>query len=301
MPCAARAAAQGKPAAESVITVRTPASRSENSFFPREHGATAMLLLPFLCAAILLRQVRQTEAVALVAVVFAFALKDPLIVLARQRWIWKQPHPETKAARRWVTVELLVLAACGVLLLWSGPRLAYLLLGLGAAAFTVLAVAINVHNRQRAEWFQSASAAVLTATSLVACLSVLGTIPRWCWLLWLLNALQAAANIFVVHSRLDARIALRKNEAVPAANRRAAMASVAALLLAAALFAMWQRPWIAAALLVAAAGYAFELRRQKDPASLQMPLTRVGMQSLALAILYGSLVIVGLWPSTGTQ
>jgi len=284
-----------------VNTSRPPASGSELSFFPREHGATAMLLLPFLCAAILLRQVRPAEAVAFIAIVFAFALKDPLVVLARQRWIWTKSHPETQAARRWVTVELLVLAVCGVLLLWSGPWLDYLLLGLGAGAFTVLAVATHVRNRQRAKWFQVASAAVLTATSLAACLSVLGTIPRWCWLLWLLNALQAAANIFVVHSRLDARIALRKNETLPAENRRAAIASVAALLLAAVLFATWGRAWIAAALLVAAAGYAFELRRQKDPASLAMPLTRVGLQSLALAILYGSLVIVGLWSSTGTQ
>jgi len=31
----------------------------------------------------------------------ALAAKDPLVVLARQRFVWKQPHPETAIAARW--------------------------------------------------------------------------------------------------------------------------------------------------------------------------------------------------------
>jgi hypothetical protein len=254
-----------------------------------------MLLLPFVCAAILLRQVSWTEAVAFVAVVFAFAVKDPLVVVVRQRLVWKQPHPETQVAQRWLAIELPVLAVCALTLLLNGPWRAYVLLGSGAAAFAVLAVYVNVRNRQRAEWFQIVSAIVLTSTSLVACLSVLRSIPSWVWMLWPLNALQATAAIFVVHARLDARIALRKSEAAPAGNRRAAILSLAALLLAAAFAVYGRRLGIAAALLAAVAGYAFELRRQRDAASLPMPLRRVGQQALALAILYGVLVIVGLW------
>jgi hypothetical protein len=254
-----------------------------------------MLLLPFICAAVLLRQVSWTEVAALVAVVFAFAVKDPLVVVVRQRLVWKQPRPETQAARRWLAIELPVLAVCAIVLILSGPWPAYLLLGAGAAAFEVLTVYVNVRNRQRAEWFQVVSAVALTTASLVACLSVLGMIPSWAWTLWPLNALQATAAIFVVHARLDARIALRKSEAAPTGNRRAAILSLAALFLAAVLAVYARSLWIAAALLVAVAGYAFELRRQRDAASLQMPLRRVGLQALALAILYGVLVIVGLW------
>ena len=55
-----------------------------------------MLLTPFFCAALLLRQVRWTELIALVAIVFAFAIKDPLVVVARQRMVWKQEHAETR-------------------------------------------------------------------------------------------------------------------------------------------------------------------------------------------------------------
>ena len=67
------------------------------------------------------------------------------------------------------------------------------------------------------------------------------------------------------------------------------------LLIAAVCFAFFSRFWIAAALLLAASGYLLELGRQKDAASLQMPLHRVGQQALALSILYALLVVVGLW------
>jgi hypothetical protein len=265
------------------------------NFIPREHGATAMLLTPFLSAAILLRQVRWPEVVALIAIACAFAIKDPLVVIARQRLVWKQEHAETKAAQQWAAIELVLLGACGIVLMLTGDWQSLAILFVGAAAFTVLAVTINVRNRQRSEWFQVASAVALTATSLAACLSVQSRIPGWCWLLWLLCSLQAAAGIFVVHSRLDARIAARKGGVGSMGSRRAAFLSQAALVIAAALFAFVGRFWLATALLIAAACYLLELRRQEDAASLQMPLKRVGQQALALSSLYALLIVIGLW------
>jgi hypothetical protein len=284
------------------------------TFFPREHGATAMLLTPFFCAAILMRQVRWTEAVALIAVVSAFAANGPLVALVRQRLVWKHEHPETRMARRWLAVELLALAAGGAMLAIAGPWRPFAVLGSAGAGFALLAVWVNVRNRQRSEWFQVASAAALSSTSLVACLAVLGDVPRWGWWLWLLCALQAAAGIFVVHARLDARTAAARSaarsatrsaassagssptptgEPVSPASRRTAHVSVAVLALAA--IAFWRSPWIAAALLIAAGGYWSELRRHRDVQSVQMPLARVGMQMLALSILYGALIVAGLW------
>src|SRR5215472_17037465 len=86
-------------------------------FIPREHGAIAMLLTPFFAAAILLRRVYWPELVALLAVACAFAIKDPLVVVARQRFVWKQEHPETKSAKRWAMVQSLILVACGITLM----------------------------------------------------------------------------------------------------------------------------------------------------------------------------------------
>src|SRR5579883_1024311 len=140
-------------------------------FIPREHGATAMLLTPFFAAAILLKQVYWPEIVALVAIACAFAIKDPLVVIARQRFVWKQPHPETGVAWRSAVAEFAVLAICGVALLAVRDWRPFIVLFIGAGAFTILAVTLNVRNKQRSEWFQVASAAALTATSLAGCLA----------------------------------------------------------------------------------------------------------------------------------
>jgi len=276
------------------------------TFFPRDHGATAMLLSPFICAAVLAKRFSSLEsaalksmvleAVALAAVLVAFAVKDPLIVLFRQRLVWKQRRPETAVAWRWLAVEVPLLLACGALLLVYGPRRYFAFLGLGAGAFGALAVWINVRNRQRSEWFQVMSAISLTATSLVACLAALGEIPVWGWVLWILCALQATAGIFVVHARLDARANSHRTEPSQPGNRRHAKIAIAALVVAAAAAAiLGYKLTIPAALLLAAFGYAWELGRHTNPASLKMPLTRVGQQALALSIVYGALLIAGLW------
>ena len=264
-------------------------------FVPREHGATAMLLTPFFAAAILLRRVYWPEVVALVAVGCAFAIKDPLVVIARQRFVWKQEHSETRAATGSALLELLVLAACALVLVSVRDWRPFLALFAGAGVFTVLAVTLNVRNRQRSEWFQVASAAALSATSLIACIAAQGFVPNWCWLLWMLCALQAAAGIFVVHARLDARIAARQGKKTPIENRRAALVCQAILIAVAVGFGFAGRFWISAALMVAAIAYLADLRRQRSASSLKMPLKKVGLQALGLSITYALMIVAGLW------
>ncbi len=261
---------------------------SRHTFFLREHGATAMLLTPFVSSAVLSRAVRWQEGAAIAAVVAAFAMKDPLVVLARQRWVWKQPHAETRAAWRWVAGEAAALTVCGLALMATGPLAAYLVLFCGAAAFSALAVWINVHNRQRAIWFQIVSALALTSTSLTAAVAATGAIPGWCWQLWLLLAAQAAAGIFTVHARLEARIDR-------AGSRRPALVFVALLALGGLAAVAAARYWIGGALLFAAVGFAQDLRRQLNPESLRTPLTAVGMQTLCLSLIYAAIVVAGLW------
>jgi len=274
-------------------TIHAPKGSNE-TFIPREHGATAMLLTPFLAAAILLRRVYWPELLALVAIGCAFAIKDPLVVLARQRFVWKQPHPETRAAKRSAWIQLLLLVICAIALMLVRNWQPFVPLFLAAGGFTILAVALNVRNRQRSEWFQVASAVALSATCLMACLSALGNIPEWCFMLWILCSLQAVTGIFVVHARLDARIAARKGHAGQARNRRAAFICLIVLMIAAGSFAILGRFWIAAALALAFVFYLAELRRQRSVESLQMPLKRIGLQALTLSIAYALLVIAGL-------
>ena len=254
-----------------------------------------MLLTPFVCAAILLRQVSWQEAVTLLAILCAFATKEPLVVIARQLFVWKQPHPETRTAIRYAAAEALILAVCGALLASSLDWRPLAVLAGGAAAFTAIAVVVNVRNRQRSVWFQIASAAALTSTSVAACLAVLDAIPAWCWLLWLLCALQAFGGILVVHARLDARIGLRKAESGKERSRRVAILSQLAMALAGVGFAVSGYRFVAIALLIAAAAYFFDMYRQKDSGSLQMSLKTVGKQALTVSICFAIMIIVGLW------
>ena len=282
-------------ATDSAVMTNAGPSGKSTWFLPREHGATAMLFTPIVCAAILSRSWRWSELATLTAAFAALAAKDPMVTLARQRFVWKQWHDETSAAIRWLSGWMILLAISGIVLLFAWPFTATVSLGLGVGVFSALAIAINVKNRQRSTLFQIVSALALTSSSLAISLSATGTIAPWCWALWLLLALQATAGILVVHARLDARIALRSTAHARENYRRAAQISFVVLLAAAAGAIVLHHSIIALALVIAAIGYAYDLRRQRNLQALQLPLKSVGQQALALSSLYAILLIIGLW------
>lgn len=264
-------------------------------FLPREHGATAMLFTPMVCAAVLARGWRWTEIAAFIAAFAALAAKDPMVILARQKFVWKTPHPETPVAAQWFAGWILLLVASGAVLLTEWPLTATLALGAGVGAFSVMAVVVNVKNRQRSTLFQIASAIALTSSSLATSLSATGTVQKWCWWLWLFLALQAAAGILVVHARLDARIALRNAAKATQIFRRNAQIAVVVLAAAAAVAGALHHGFVSAALVVAALGYAYDLYSQRNASDLQRPLTSVGQRALALSSVFSILLIIGLW------
>ena len=254
-----------------------------------------MLLTPMVCVAVLARQWRWSELAVLTAAFAALAARDPMVVLARQRFVWKQGHPETTAAGQWLAGWIVILILSGLVLAATWPFAAMAAMGLGVCIFSALAVAIHVKNRQRSTLFQMASAAALTSSSLATSLSATGAVAPWCWWLWLLMAMQATAGILVVHARLDARIASRGNAPTRLQSRRAAQVALSVLASAAVSAAIVERGWIALALLVAAMGYWYDLHGQRDTAALQLPLTSVGQRALALSSLFAVLLIMGFW------
>jgi hypothetical protein len=212
--------------------------------------------------------------------------------------VWKQRRLETAVAARWFAGWGAVLLLSGLVLLRTWPFKAILAMGLGVAAFSALAIAVNVTNRQRSTLFQIASAAALTSSSLATSLSATGGIAPWCWVLWLLMAMQATAGILVVHARLDARVALRQTSSAAekfARFRRTAQISLFTLACAAAITAALGHIWITLALLTPVVGYWFDLYLQRNPENLQLPLKKVGQRALALSSLFAVLLIVGLW------
>jgi hypothetical protein len=264
-------------------------------FLPREHGATAMLLMPIVSVAILAREWRWAELATLTAAFAALAVKDPLVVLMRQRFVWKQRRPETAVAARWFAGWMSLLIVSGLVLMATWPFKALVGMGLGAGAFLTLTILVNVKNWQRSTLFQIASAAALTSSSLATCLSATGSIAHWCWWFWLFTMMQATAGILVVHARLDARIAMRGTVSADDRFRRAALVTLGVIASAAVTAAALKRGWIALALLLAVMGYGYDLMRQRDAVALQVPLKRVGQRALTLSSLFSSLLILGFW------
>lgn len=277
------------------VAVSRPVAKKKTIYLPREHGATAMVITPIVCAAILARTWHWAELATLAAAFAALAAKDPLVVLMRQRFVWKQPNAATPIAARWFAGYTLVLAVSGLVLLRAWPLAAVFAMAAGVVVFSLLAIWVNVKNKQRSTLFQIASAAALTSSSLATCLSATGVIRPWCWWLWLMLAMQATAGILVVHARLDARIALRGKAPASAHFRRAAFIAVVVLAGGGAAMLVLERRWLALALALAAAGYAYDLLRQLSAAELQRPLMSVGRQALTLATVYALLLIAGLW------
>lgn len=271
------------------------AHKHPKMYLPREHGATAMLLTPIFSVAILARTWRWSELAVLTAAFAALSAKDPAVLLLRQRVVWKHRNPDSSAALQWLSGWCVVLIASVLILLATWPLEAFLAMGAGIAVFGCITMVVNLKNRQRSTLFQIASAAALTSTSLATCISAIGSIASWCWWFWALIAMQASAGILVVHARLDARIALRKAPAAQQQFRHAAQAALGLLLCAAVAVMFLRRFCIALALVLAVGGYTYDLIRQNDSASLQMPLKNVGQQALMLSSLYSALLIAGFW------
>jgi hypothetical protein len=257
-----------------------------------------MLLLPFVVASILTRAWHWSLLAALLAVATVFVIRQPLIVLARQRYVWKSVHAETAEARRWVLGLSGIAAVCGVALLWRWPLNILVSMAIGAAAMTLLAVGATVQNRQRSIALQIASATGLTASSLAAATSSCGALPDWTFWLWGALALQSTAGILLVHARLDARIRLRKPDAV-VERPSAAIIAQGFMLLAAVTLATRQEWWLAAAMALPGILNGYQLSNLEKTESLNTPLTSVGLRAMALSITVAILLSFGLWPRAG--
>ena len=278
------------------------ATRPVPAPFPREHGAWAMLLQPFLGALIVLYWQALARRIwpvvpALAAVILVFLVRDPLLILARQHWVWRSSHAETATAKRFLWRELALLALAGALLMRAWPVAWLTAMGAGAGALTALAVYMTVRNRQRSIWLQVLSAAGLSSSALAACLAVAGEVPAWAWWFWGLHCAHFLATILVVHVRLEARIAARKSAAVLTAEvlsfrRQAAMVEAVVILGAAAMLATGKWFYGAAALL-SAGFHVFDLFTLHTPRALALPMTSVGKRALTVSIAVTLLAVAG--------
>jgi len=254
---------------------------------PREHGAWSLLLTPFAAALLIDGRLNWSVAAALAAVLAAFLMRAPLVVLARQHWVWRNVRAESSQARRWLLVLLPVITVAAAVLLHDWGWLTTVSMGAGAFALTLAAVWATIQNRQRSVWFQVFSCAGLTFSSVAAARSAAGHFPAWAWPLWALCTLNGAAGILVVHTRLDALIA---RKAGSTGNRFHVPAWCAVFVSAAAAAAcvIGGKNALALAPALASAAFALELRTM----DLDTRLTTVGLRAMTLSIIHALLLVV---------
>ncbi len=270
------------------ITDTAPATRHNEAMthaepkpLPREHGAWGLLLQPFFAGAILAREWNWLLLPALGLVLFGFLLRETLIVLARQRFVWRDYNPQSAGAARWLIAEALGAALCLAILIAQRPLAALAALTGVAALLTLLAVWLTIKNKQRSIWLQLLSAAGLGTTALLAILTSTGAIPAWAWPLWAVLTLHGASSILTVHTRL----ALKR---VPGGKPPLTAYATPALSIAVAFVAP-------APLLFSAAANIWERLRLRHPGTLQEPLKRVGLRALAVSITHSLLAVAAFW------
>ncbi len=242
---------------------------------PREHGAWSMLLLPFLATATLLHPSPLRLFAAFLLVLALFLMREPLIIIARQHWVWRDEHVETARARRFaLALGVLTMLTAAVAI----PRIAWplgLACGAGAAALMAISILLAVRNRQHSVLFQTIGSVGLASSSLVAALTS-GTIPGWTWLLWGASALHGASAIPLVHARLALRRRQRPNLALAGAGVILTLAASAAAM----------PSLLGAALLFSAAVHMAEWLSLRSPTAGQAPLTRLGLRLMAASICF---------------
>jgi hypothetical protein len=256
---------------------------------PREHGAWGLLLQPFVCAAILARRWQWTLLAAAGLALVGFIIREPLVVLARQKWVWREKKPETEAAWRCLAWQIPAALSLWTLLAWRVPAAPLAWLSGAALAVTAIAVWMTVKNRQRSVSLQVASSIGLGATAPLAALAATGGIPAWAWWLWGLLSVHGACSILVVRARLEARAG-----AGLTMWRRAAGALAAAGATALAMTMMGKAGAGAALGFSAAVGF-WELAKMRRTEGLTEPLKRVGWRTLGASLTQGAIAVAALY------
>lgn len=265
---------------------------------PREHGAWAMLLLPFLSALVLARRLDWETVPASGAALLLFLVREPLVVLWRQAATWKDRRPETTAAWRSLICYAPAIAVAAALLFWRLPAGPLLALSLMAGVLLLSSTYLVVHNRRRSLALQVSSAAGLSASAVLAWLSVRPQVEEAVLWLWGLQFAHSTAAVLAVHARLEARIAVRASRDLDKARCRAVVAQ-ALLLAGAALLGALGKWGLAAALALSGGVHSTDLWRLRNRRFVEIPLQRVGLRELAISTAVSALLLMGLWGTVG--
>lgn len=251
------------------------------------------MLQPFAAAALLAARWDWLLLPALLLVLAAFLIREPLTVLARYRWAGHR-KVEIQRITRWLAVEcvaiLICFGICARYLSWM-PLLILTAIGI---VLTATSVWFALHNRQRSVGLQLVAVAGLSSSAFMASLAATREIPAWTWLLWGVLTLHGAVSVLCVHARLQMRIAGARP--ISGSPRRPALQGTCLQFLAAVPVAALGSPLLALPIVFSGVVHAFELLRLSSAANVRERLQRVGFRMLGISLAHMALTILVLWP-----
>ena len=264
---------------------------------PREHGAWGMVSLPFLAAAAIAdgNQFSLPVAAASLAVLSAFLLRDPLLLLRRIR---RDPGRLENSLQRVIAWRSLLLclgglAVSGTILLLALPPVVVLGLGAAGIGLVIVSVQIAVERIQREISSQMLSVAGLTGSALVAYLAVRGRLDWLAFAIWTMSAAHSIGSVLVVRARLEGIVSRRRSAPGPAPTRfyRSAIAWQASLASLLAVLALTGHAAMLLPFLLPGALHVWELWQFRFGEGLQLSMHRVGWLQLATSLLFYSLLV----------
>jgi hypothetical protein len=224
----------------------------------------------------------------------AFIIREPLVVLARQRWVWRDTQPETAVAKRVLAWEIPLLLACGVFLWTSLPKVPLAALAAMGLIMTGAAVWMTLKNRQRSTALQIVSAFGLSSGAFLGALAGVHELPPWVWALWLVLSLHSFVGVLVVHARLELRIRTSK-ELHPSTALRVAYVAVGILVVPAIWAASTWSYALAGAIAISIMVHLIELYQLGRDEAMRERLQRVGLRILGTSLLHSALTVAALW------
>lgn len=258
--------------------------------WPREHGAWAILLVPFLTAVVIAQRATPAVFLALAAVVLAFLARNPVERLFAP--LARRAGPELRRVRRFAWMYSLLAAGVGGLLVVAW-RL-YLLVPLGLVALLIFAFHLWAAQRGASHTLgsQLVNTIGLSLSALVGWVAALGQVNRVGVLVWSLNCAFFCSGVLYVRSRIRARLATQRPEATDTSQwvflfHLGVMLSVAALVVAG-----WARPLVVVPFALAAVRVGWGLRRSGQ----HFTLRQLGWSEVVLSLVFAAFLLLGFRP-----
>ena len=259
--------------------------------FPREHGSWGMLLFPLVSAAILGKTWTWMLIPAFAVAMAGFLIREPLAVLLRQRYVWKQPRPETEAAKRSLRVFVPIFLASGLALLTAIPLMWLAGLAVIGAGLTGAYLYAALHNLQRSTLLQLAGSFGLTSAAALPWLAAGRPVNETLLLLALVHAVHSTGGVLTVHARLEAMQAHRGKTD----SRKERTAAWIWQVVQSAVAVAGIGPLLAMSLVVPLLVHVVDLLRFRGTEFMKTPLRTVGLRELGLSAAVTVLSLVALW------